>query len=56
MDITDTCCKHINAKVCDCLALVRICALAHSYNTVFFSADRTNFSFDRHSHAVSNCY
>ena len=43
MNVTDTGSKHINTKISDCLALVRICALTHTNNTVFpaaSSADR----------------
>ena len=36
-------CEHCNAEISDCLALVWICALAHTYNAVLFTADRTNF-------------
>ena len=53
MNVTDTCCKEINAKVCNHLAFLRICAFAHSYNTVFFSTDRTNFCLDRKSFSMA---
>ena len=53
VDVTDSGSKHVYSKISNCLTLIRISALAHSYNTVFFSTDRTNFSFDGHSHSVS---
>ena len=49
MDVTDTCCKEINTKICNHLAFLRICAFTHAYNTVFFTTDGTNFCFQRHS-------
>ena len=39
MDVTDTSCKHIYAKISDSLALVWISTLAHSYYAVFFTTD-----------------
>ena len=36
--------------------LVAICTFAHSYNAIFFSTDRTNFCFERHSFFVTDCY
>ena len=49
MDVADTCCQHINAEVSDHLALVRICALAHTDNAVFLAADGTNLCLEGHS-------
>jgi len=39
MNITDTGCKHVHTKVCNSLALLRICTLTHTYNTVFLTTD-----------------
>ena len=44
MNVTDTCCKEINAKVCNHLAFLRICAFAHADYAVFLAADCTNLS------------
>ena len=44
MDVADTCCQEIDTQVCDCLALLRICALTHTYYAVFFAANGANLS------------
>ena len=49
MDIADTCSQHVHTKICNRLALIRVCAFAHTNNTVFFAADGTNFCFQRHT-------
>ena len=49
MDVADTCCQHINAEVSDHLALVRICALAHTDHAVFLAADGSNLCLEGHS-------
>ena len=54
MDVTDTCCKEVNAKVSDHLALCRICTFTHTYNTIFFTTDGTNFCFDGDSLCMSS--
>ena len=46
VDIADTSCQEVYAQISDSLALVGICAFAHTYNAVFFAADCTNLSFD----------
>ena len=56
MDITDTCSKHVYAKISDCLTFFRICTLTHTYNAVFFSTDRTNFTLDRKTKLMSYVY
>ena len=38
------------------LALVRICALAHTDHAVFLTADGTDLSLDGKTHSVSNFY
>ena len=54
MDITDTCCEHINTKVSDHLTFIRISTFTFTDNSVFFSTDRSYFSFDRHSFFSTN--
>ena len=49
MDVTNTCCKEVDTKISDHLAFLRICTFTHTYNTVFFTADGTNFCFQGHS-------
>ena len=56
MNITDTCCKEIYTKICDCFTFVRICTFTCTNNTIFFSTDRTNFCFDRASFCMSCRY
>ena len=45
VDVADACCQHCDAQISDLLALIRICAFARAYNTVFFAADRADFRF-----------
>ena len=56
MNVADTCCQEVYAQVCDHLALVRICALAHTDHAVFLTADGTDLSLDGKTHSVSNFY
>ena len=53
VDVADSCCEHIYAEICNSLALIGICALAHSDNAVFLAADRANLSLDRKTELVS---
>ena len=54
VNVTDTSCEHCNAEISNSLALVWICALAHTYNAVLFTADRTNFALDRKTKLICN--
>ena len=54
MNVADTCCQHIYAQISDHLTFLRICALAHTYNTVFLAADGTNLSFQRKSQTFAD--
>ena len=56
MNITNTCCKHCNAKVCNLLAFLRICTFACTDNAVFLTADWTNFSFKRNAENITSIY
>ena len=47
MNVTNTRCQEIDTKISDHLAFLRICALAHTNNTIFFTTDGTNFTLDR---------
>ena len=53
MDVTDTCGQEINAKICNHLALVRICTLTHTNNAVFLATDRANLCLK--GHAMLSC-
>ena len=55
MNVADTCCQEIHTQISNGLALLRICALAHAYNTVFLSADGADFRLNGNSLAVSSC-
>ena len=45
VDVTDSCRKEIDTKVSDHLTFLWICTFTFSYDSVFFSTNRTNFSF-----------
>ena len=44
VNVTDTCCEHCYAEVCNHFAFLRICAFAHADYAVFLAADCTNLS------------
>ena len=54
MDVADACCQEVNAQISDLLALVGICALAHTNYAVFLAANGTNLSLDGNALLVSS--
>ena len=53
MDISDTSCQHVYAQISDHFAFLRICTFTHTYNAVFLSTDRSDFSFQRKAKALA---
>ena len=56
VDVADACCQEVNAKICDLFAFLRICALAHTYETFFLAADGAYLSLDGDALLVSQLY
>ena len=56
MNVADTCSEHCNAEISDSLALVGISAFAHTYNAVFFTADRAHLSLKRDTEYIASVY
>ena len=52
MDVSDACRQKVYAQISDGLALLGIGALAHTYNSIFFSADGTHLCLDGNALAM----
>ena len=46
VDITDSGSQEVYSQLSDCLTFLRISKLTHGSNTIFFTTDSTNFTFD----------
>ena len=54
MDIADACCEHVHAQICDLLALIRVSALTHTYDTVFLAANGAYLCLNRKAKLMSH--